>query len=117
MNRTRGMSPARARVNWPEVLIDACRHIERHGRKLDDVAAAVGVGRSELQRQFTRRLGVSPKAYAQALALHRLARRATAGRTALDAVFDAGFATNSSAYAATAETLGMTPGRLRGAFK
>jgi AraC family transcriptional regulator of adaptative response/methylated-DNA-[protein]-cysteine methyltransferase len=103
-------------VNWPKVLNGACRLIERDAQRLEDVAAELGVGRSELQRQFSRRLGVSPKAYAQALALHRLARRAAAGRTALEAVFDAGFGTNSSAYATTSETLGMTPGRLRGAF-
>jgi AraC family transcriptional regulator of adaptative response/methylated-DNA-[protein]-cysteine methyltransferase len=108
-------SPA-ARVNWPKVLNDACRIIERDAPRLEDLAVGLGVGRSELQRQFTRRLGVSPKAYAQALALHRLARGAGGGRTALDAVFDAGFGTNSAAYATASETLGTTPGRLRGAF-
>jgi AraC family transcriptional regulator of adaptative response/methylated-DNA-[protein]-cysteine methyltransferase len=101
------------RVNWPEVLKFACTLIEREAPHLEELAQRVGVGRSELQRQFTRRLGVSPKAYAQALALHRLAQGAAAGRTALDAVFDAGFGTNSAAYANAAETLGVTPGGLR----
>jgi AraC family transcriptional regulator of adaptative response/methylated-DNA-[protein]-cysteine methyltransferase len=104
------------RVNWPKVLNDACRLIERDAPRLQELAVDLGVGRAELQRQFTRRLGVSPKAYAQALALHRLARGAGAGRTALDAVFDAGFGTNSTAYATTSDTLGTTPGRLRGTF-
>lgn len=106
----------RTRVNWPKVLNDACRIVERDAPRLEDLAAELGVGRSELQRQFTRRLGVSPKAYEQALALHRLARCAAGAETALDAVFDAGFGANSTGYAATSETLGMTPGRLRGAF-
>lgn len=101
------------RVNWPEVLKLACRLIEREAPSLDDLAKELGVGRSELQRQFTRRLGVSPKAYAQALALHRLAQTASTGRTALDMVFEAGFGTNSAAYANASETLGVTPGRLR----
>jgi AraC family transcriptional regulator of adaptative response/methylated-DNA-[protein]-cysteine methyltransferase len=101
------------RVNWPEVLKLACSLIEREAPNLDELAKRVAVGRSELQRQFTRRLGVSPKAYAQALALHRLARGAAAGRTALDVVFDAGFGTNSAAYANTSQTLGVTPGGLR----
>lgn len=74
----------------------------------------VGVSRSELQRQFTRRLGTSPKAYSQTLALHRLARNAAASRNTLDAVLNAGFATTSAAYAAASETLGVSPGRLRG---
>jgi AraC family transcriptional regulator of adaptative response/methylated-DNA-[protein]-cysteine methyltransferase len=114
-NPTKRQNPS-PRVNWPKVLNDACRLIERDAPRLEDLAATLSVGRSELQRQFTRRLGVSPKAYAQALALHRLASGAAAGRTALDVVFDAGFGTSSTAYAAASETLGATPGRLRGAL-
>jgi AraC family transcriptional regulator of adaptative response/methylated-DNA-[protein]-cysteine methyltransferase len=102
-----------SRVDWPAVLQLACTLIEREAPTLDELSKRVRVGRSELQRQFTRRLGVSPKAYAQALALHRLARGASAGRTALEAVFDAGFGTNSAAYANASETLGVTPGGLR----
>ncbi len=102
-----------SRVNWPETIKLACALIEREAPSLDDLAKELAVGRSELQRQFTRRLGVSPKAYAQALALHRLAQGAAAGRTALDVVFDAGFGTNSAAYANASETLGVTPGGLR----
>lgn len=102
-----------SRVNWPEVLKRACSLIEREAPNLQELAKQLGVGRSELHRQFTRRLGVSPKAYAQALALHRLAQGAAAGRTALDVVFNAGFGTNSAAYANAAETLGATPGALR----
>jgi AraC family transcriptional regulator of adaptative response/methylated-DNA-[protein]-cysteine methyltransferase len=102
-----------SRVNWPEVLKLACALIEREAPNLDELAKRVGVGRSELQRQFTRRLGVSPKAYAQALALHRLTQGAAAGRNALDVVFDAGFGANSTAYATASETLGVTPGGLR----
>jgi AraC family transcriptional regulator of adaptative response/methylated-DNA-[protein]-cysteine methyltransferase len=102
-----------SRVNWPEVLKLACTLIEREAPNLQELAKRLAVGRSELQRQFTRRLGVSPKAYAQALALHRLAQGAAAGRTALDVVFDAGFGTNSAAYANAADKLGVTPGGLR----
>lgn len=101
------------RVDWPRVLREACRLIERDAPGLDALAAALNTGRSELQRQFTRRLGTSPKAYAQAIALHRLARASNRGRTALDAVFDAGFGTNSAAYAAARGALGVTPGQLR----
>jgi AraC family transcriptional regulator, regulatory protein of adaptative response / methylated-DNA-[protein]-cysteine methyltransferase len=102
-----------SRVKWPEVLKLACRLIEREAPSLDALAKELAVGRSELQRQFTRRLGVSPKAYSQALALHRLAQGAAAGRTALDVVFEAGFGTNSAAYATASGTLGVTPGELR----
>src|SRR6478735_9398968 len=99
----RAMTPAKAapststrRIDWPRVLREACRLIERDAPNLDELAAKLGASRAELQRQFTRRLGTSPKAYAQALALHRLAKGSNTGRTALDAVFDAGFGTNSA---------------------
>ncbi len=109
---TRSRGGAR-RIDWPRVLREACRLIERDAPGLDALAAQLGTGRSELQRQFTRRLGTSPKAYAQALALHRLAKISNAGRTALDAVFDAGFGTNSAAYEAAKGAMGLTPGQLR----
>jgi AraC family transcriptional regulator of adaptative response/methylated-DNA-[protein]-cysteine methyltransferase len=101
------------RVDWPRVLRDACRLIEQESLGLEALAKSVGVSRAELQRQFKRRLGTSPKAYAQALALHRLARVSNTGRSALDAVFDAGFETNSTAYEAANGAFGVTPGRLR----
>lgn len=110
--KTATKSSAR-RVDWPRVLHEACRLIERDAPGLDALAAQLGASRSELQRQFTRRLGTSPKAYAQALALHRLAKGSNVGRTALDAVFDAGFGTNSAAYEAAKGALGVTPGQLR----
>jgi AraC family transcriptional regulator, regulatory protein of adaptative response / methylated-DNA-[protein]-cysteine methyltransferase len=101
------------RIDWPRVLRAACQLIERDAPSLDALAAKLDTSRAELQRQFTRRLGTSPKAYAQALALHRLAKGSNAGRTALDAVFDAGFGTNSAAYEAAKGALGVTPGQLR----
>jgi len=107
------ITPASSRVHWPTMLNNACRLIEIEAPKLESLAAKLGVSRSELQRQFTRRLGVSPRAYAQALALHRLASGAAAGRTALNVVFDAGFGASSTAYANATQTLGVTPGRLR----
>src|SRR5262249_12078868 len=103
-------------LDWPRILQSACRLIESDAAGLEELARRVGVSRSELQRQFTRRLGVSPKAYGQTLNLHRLAKGVGAGRNVLDAVFEAGFGTNSVAYVAASETLGVTPGRLRGAL-
>ena len=63
-------------IDWPRVLLAACRRIEdgTDSSSLTALATAAHVSASELQRQFKRRLGVSPKAYAQALKLHRLSR-------------------------------------------
>ena len=115
----RNTSPQRTgkRIDWPRILKEACRAIERDAPKLSELAVRLRVSASELQRQFTRRLGVSPKAYAQALALHRLASGVATQRTTLDAVMDAGFETNSVAYATAGTALGATPGRLRGAVE
>src|SRR5215472_7449167 len=98
------------KIDWPRVLFEACRRIEREegDRSLKAMAGKLGVGASELQRQFKRRLGVSPKAYGQALQLHRLARRVSKERSTLDATYAAGFESTASAYSA-AGALGVPP--------
>ncbi len=105
-------------IDWPRLLVRACRIIETSESppKLGELSAALGVSASELQRQFTRRLGVSPKAYAQALALHRLARGVARERNTLDAVYAAGFESVTAAYDNASSRLGVAPGRLRGAL-
>jgi AraC family transcriptional regulator, regulatory protein of adaptative response / methylated-DNA-[protein]-cysteine methyltransferase len=113
---TETASRSRQQLDWPRILHSACRLIETDSPGLEELARRVGVSRSELQRQFTRRLGVSPKAYGQTLNLHRLAKGVATGRNVLDAVFEAGFGTNSAAYEVASEALGVTPGRLRGAL-
>lgn len=107
-----------AKVDWPRALLRACRLIEsaEEPLALPRLAHAVGVSASELQRQFTRRLGVSPKAYGQALQLHRLARGAGRNASALDAVYGAGFASATTGYVRASRDLGAPPARLRGAL-
>jgi AraC family transcriptional regulator of adaptative response/methylated-DNA-[protein]-cysteine methyltransferase len=107
------------RVDWPRVLLDTCRRIERAEREpsLAVLAEAVGVSASELQRQFSQRLGVSPKSYGQALKLHRLADRVNRGRNTLDATFAAGFESPTRAYATASAAFGTSPGKLRDAME
>lgn len=104
-----------ARLDWPRLLLDTCRRIERAEREpsLNELASAAGVSASELQRQFAQRLGASPKAYAQALKLHRLAGRVNRERNTLDATLEAGFESPTRAYVAANEAFGLPPGRLR----
>ena len=105
----------RNNIDWPRVLLEACRRIEGETdvASLDTLATASQVSASELQRQFTRRLGVSPKAYAQALKLHRFSRGATQESSALQATLAAGFESSATAYEAVGNAFGVTPGRLR----
>lgn len=107
------MSSRNRSRDWPRLLLDACRRIESADKAptLAELAQAFDVGASELQRQFTRRLGISPKAYAQALQLHRLVQDRTGN--ALDAVYAAGFDSTAAAYDSAARHLGAPPGRLR----
>jgi AraC family transcriptional regulator, regulatory protein of adaptative response / methylated-DNA-[protein]-cysteine methyltransferase len=111
-----GKTAAR-QFDWPRVLRQVCRRIEQaeEAPTLSELAGQAGVSPSELQRQFSRRLGVSPKAYAQALALHRLARNLGGEGSALDAVFNAGFESSAAGYANAGNALGAAPGQLRGA--
>jgi AraC family transcriptional regulator, regulatory protein of adaptative response / methylated-DNA-[protein]-cysteine methyltransferase len=106
---------AATKTDWPRVLLQACKRIERGEGKLSLAALAEdsGVSASELQRQFKRRLGVSPKAYAQTLQLHRLTRNVTRERSTLDAALAAGFESTATAYSAAGGALGVSPGRLR----
>ena len=103
------------KTDWPRVLLQACMRIERGEQRLSLAALAedVGVSASELQRQFKRRLGVSPKAYAQTLQLHRLTRGVTRERSTLDAALAAGFESAATAYSAAGGALGVSPGKLR----
>ncbi len=109
------MTTRKPTIDWPGTLLQACRSIEAASGalSLSELAQAHGVSASELQRQFTRRLGISPKAYAQALKLHRLACGLSQTENALDAVYDAGFESVSSAYSSASKQLGSSPGRLR----
>lgn len=102
-------------IDWPRVLLEACRRIEddTDAASLSALAAATGVSASELQRQFKRRLGASPKAYAQALKLHRLSRGVAQESSTLQATLAAGFESSASAYATAGTAFGVAPGRLR----
>ncbi len=110
-NHTRATSA----IDWPRILLQACRRIESADSvpTLPALATMFGVSASELQRQFRRRLGISPHAYGRTLRLHRLTCGIATAETALDAVFAAGYESVTSAYANAASSLGAAPGKLR----
>ncbi|MDT8450981.1 MAG: methylated-DNA--[protein]-cysteine S-methyltransferase [Wenzhouxiangellaceae bacterium] len=112
------MSRAEDDASWGRSVLEACRRIENAESTptLGDLAAGLGVDGSTLQRQFRKRLGVSPRGYAQALRLDRLARGLAGSDNALASLLQAGFDSPSSGYAAARAALGTTPGKLRGAL-
>lgn len=90
----------------------ACLYIEEHldeAVTLERLGQAVGISPSHLQRTFKQRTGVSPKEYADALRLARLKTHLREGGDVTRAIYDAGYASPSSAYAAGEAHLGMTP--------
>lgn len=98
-----------------ELVASACRIIDYAEEPPDLVtlAAAVGVSRFHLHRTFKEETGITPKAYADA---HRAARVRDGlgdGRPVIEAIYDAGFASNGRFYATSNERLGMTPTQFR----
>jgi len=104
---------------WGLRVLDACRRIESSESvcSLRELAGALDVDGSTLQRQFKKRLGVSPRGYARALRLNRLARGVGNAESALSGIFEAGFDSASTGYDASRRALGVTPGRLRGKLR
>jgi AraC family transcriptional regulator, regulatory protein of adaptative response / methylated-DNA-[protein]-cysteine methyltransferase len=68
---------------------------------------------AHLQRKFKAVLGVSPKAYQDAVRLKRLKSGLKSGQSVLDSITDAGFQSTSRVYGATTRNLGMTPSAYR----
>jgi AraC family transcriptional regulator of adaptative response/methylated-DNA-[protein]-cysteine methyltransferase len=94
------------------VVAQACRLIEAADElpKLDELAASVGMSSFYFHRQFKAITGLTPKAYGVA---HRASRMrnelADAGQSVTQAIYSAGFSSNSRFYETSNEVLGMTP--------
>ena len=81
--------------------------------RLGELARAVGLSASHLQRTFRRRFGVSPAEYAQSLKLKNLKSALRSAPRVTDAIYDAGYGSGSRVYEKTGQLLGMTPARYR----
>lgn len=80
---------------------------------LEALAAEVGYAPHHFHRLFKRETGVTPAAYARRLRIERLEQALADGGRVTDAIYDAGYAAPSRAYADAAERLGMTPSAWR----
>jgi AraC family transcriptional regulator, regulatory protein of adaptative response / methylated-DNA-[protein]-cysteine methyltransferase len=77
------------------------------------LAREVGLSPAYLQRAFTRLVGLSPKAYVDALRRDRLKARLRTGESVTRATYAAGFGSTSTVYRRQASALGITPGLYR----
>ena len=80
---------------------------------LADLAAAVGLSASHLQRRFRARFGLSPAEYLAQRKLGSLKSALKDGRDVSAALYDAGYGSPSRVYETGAAKLGMTPARYR----
>ncbi|KRA82160.1 hypothetical protein ASD78_02060 [Lysobacter sp. Root667] len=80
---------------------------------LADLAAAVGISASHLQRRFTARFGISPAEYLAQRKLGTLKSALREGSDVSAALYDAGYGSPSRVYEGGAARLGMTPARYR----
>ena len=92
------------------LVAKVCRLIERSETppNLDELAGAVGVSPFHLHRVFRTETGLTPKAYASASRARKVrAELGNKGAKVTDAIYGAGFNSNSRFYAASNAMLGM----------
>jgi len=80
---------------------------------LNELAIAVGLSPSHLQRRFAARFGISPAEYLAQRKLGTLKSALREGRDVSAALYDAGYGSPSRVYERGAARLGMTPARYR----
>ena len=80
---------------------------------LEELARAVGISASHLQRKFSEHYGLSPAEYLAQRKLGTLKSALRNGDDVSAALYDAGYGSPSRVYEAGAARLGMTPARYR----
>jgi len=95
----------------------ACRRIESAETlpALGELADAAGLSSFHFHRVFKAVTGLTPRGYAAAHRSRRVRERLADGGTVTDALYEAGFNSNSRFYEAADHLLGMKPGDYRAA--
>lgn len=106
-------------VQYAAKVTLACRIIEEAETVvpvLEDLAKRVGVSPYHFHRIFKQIIGLTPRQYAAAQREQRVRNELGyngAGGTVTDAIFDAGYNSNSRFYETSNKVLGMTPSNYR----
>jgi len=97
------------------MIVDLCRFIvsAEQAPSLAQLSERAGLSTYYLQRLFKRITGLTPKAYAQANRMQRVRKKLAHTNTVTDAVYDAGYNSNSRFYAESNQLLGMAPTQFR----
>ena len=99
-----------------ELVRAVCQHIQSSDDgppTLAQLGALVGTSPAHLQRVFKALLGITPRQYADACRQDRFKSRLQAGWEITDAMYDAGYGSNSRLYEGSYSHLGMTPASYR----
>lgn len=94
-----------------DAILQACRRIETADEpvRLDDLAREAGLSPFHFHRQFKAVTGLTPKAYEQARRAKTVRQTLDRGDSVTQAIYDAGYSSNSRFYEQSEHMLGMTP--------
>jgi AraC family transcriptional regulator, regulatory protein of adaptative response / methylated-DNA-[protein]-cysteine methyltransferase len=112
-------SPSLAERNAAAV-VQACRSIEAAEElpKLDQLAAAVGMSRFHFHRRFKAATGLTPKQYGAAHRTRRVREELSRAESVVtEAIYGAGYGSNSRFYETSNQALGMTPSNYKNGGK
>lgn len=100
---------------YAETVAKACHIIKTadDAPALATLAQSVGMSPYHFHRVFTNVAGVTPKAYANAHRAERIRATLPKRSTVTEAIYEAGYKSNSRFYAKSSETLGMAPNQFR----
>jgi AraC family transcriptional regulator of adaptative response/methylated-DNA-[protein]-cysteine methyltransferase len=99
-----------------EQVQTACDIIRAHPEErhtLTALAGRVGASPYHLQRTFTRLVGISPRAFAEACRLGQVKTALRKGERVTPAMYDAGYGSSSRLYERADAAFGMTPATYR----
>lgn len=97
------------------LVTEACRILEASEETppLEELAARVGMSPYHFHRVFKQATGLTPRKYGAAHREDRMRLRLTEQDSVTEAIFDAGYQSNSSFYRKSDEVLGMKPSSYR----
>ncbi|AMO99056.1 methylated-DNA-[]-cysteine S-methyltransferase family protein [Collimonas arenae] len=97
------------------LVAKACRHIESAEElpSLEMLAAEAGLSLYHFHRVFKAVAGLTPKGYADAHRAKKIRAGLDRNHSVTEAIYDAGFNSNSRFYEASGKVLGMTPSDYR----
>ena len=102
-------------AQYAATIARACRLLKDTDspRRLSLVARTVGMSPFHFHRVFKRMVGLTPKAFANAQRAERIRMTLPKSASVTEAIYAAGYKSNSPFYAASEEMLGMTPAVFR----